>query len=422
MKHSRRSVGNRYKLLKAVKNEVTARLEQSLHNSVRIILLKETPPEPMQRLWDVEVKIGKRPAFQLKREISIAQVFAQTGGKLMILGTPGSGKTTTILELALQLISHAENDVEKPIPVLFNLSAWKPKNQNMADWLVAELKSRYRIGNRASKKWIQQKQLLPLLDGLDELELSQRELCLQAINQLLEGEKSLKYLVICSRLEEYKKSQTKLKLHGAVYLRPLNINQIREYLMASRSRELWENIKTEPQLLDLAKTPLLLNMMTLAYEEILIHAWKRITSKKERYEYLLNAYVRRMLTQNIDSKFYRKGKEPRPETMRQWLVWLAKKMYELNQQEVAIEKLDRHWLETNSQKRLYRLGVFLTLGGIMGMKKLILRFMMWRNGYVAWDYRRFLNLATERLFLQQIDGRYRFLHELVQKHLAQMEK
>ncbi len=420
MTHSRRSVGNRYKLLKAVKNEVTARLEQSLHNSVRIMLLKETPPQPMQRLWDVDVKIGKRSAFQLKREASIAQVFAQTGGKLMILGTPGSGKTTTILELALELISRAENDVEKPIPVLFNLSAWTPKHENMADWLVAELKSKYQIGNKASKKWIKEKQLLPLLDGLDELEASQREQCLKAVNQLLEGEKSLKHLVISSRLEEYKNSQTKLKLHGAIYLRPLNLNQIREYLMVSRSRELWENIKTEPQLLDLAKTPLLLNMMALAYEEILIHAWKRITSKKERYEYLLNAYVRRMLTQNIDSKFYPRGKEPRPETMRQWLIWLSKKMYQLNQQEVAIELFDRNWLETNSQKRLYSTGVFLTLGGIMGIKNLILRFVMWRNGYVAWNYRRFLNLATERLFLQKVDGRYRFVHELLQKHFAQM--
>ncbi|HEY9853785.1 MAG TPA: NACHT domain-containing protein [Leptolyngbyaceae cyanobacterium] len=422
MKHSRRSVGNRYKLLKAVKNEVTARLEQSLHNSVRIMLLKETSPQPMQRLWDVDVKIGKRSAFQLKREVSIAQVFAQTGGKLMILGTPGSGKTTTILELASELISRAENDVEKPLPVLFNLSAWQPKHENIADWLVAELKSKYKIGNKVSKKWIKEKQLLPLLDGLDELEASQRELCLKAVNQLLEGEKALKHLVISSRLEEYKNSQTKLKLHGAIYLRPLNPDRIREYLMASRSRELWENIKTEPQLLDLARTPLLLNMMALAYEEILIHAWKRITSKRERYEYLLNAYVRRMLTQNIDSKLYPRGKEPRPETMRQWLIWLAKKMYQLNQQEVAIEKLDRNWLETNSQKRLYRLGVFLTLGGIMGVKKLILRFVMWRNGYIAWNYRRFLNLATERLFLQKVDGRYRFVHELLQKHFAQMEK
>ena len=40
--------------------------------------------------------------------------------------------------------------------------------------------------------------------------------------------------------------------------------------MGCRSRELWENIKTEPQLLELARIPLFLNMMALAYEEILI--------------------------------------------------------------------------------------------------------------------------------------------------------
>ncbi|MFB2921610.1 NACHT domain-containing protein [Aerosakkonema funiforme] len=420
MNYFRRSVRNRNKLLQAVKSEVKARLEQSLHNAVRVILLKETQPEQMPRLWNIDVKIGRRPTFPLPPETSILEVFEQTGGKLMILGTPGSGKTTTLLELANELISAAENDISKPIPVLLNLLSWQQNNQPIADWLIAELNSRYGVGVKVSKRWIKEQQILPLLDGLDELELTQQEQCQQAINHLLAGENPPKHLVVCTRMENYKSCNTKLRLHGAVYLRPLSETQIKEYLMKSRSRELWENIKTEPQLLDLAKNPLFLNMMALAYEEILIHAWRRIADKNERREYLLNAYIRRMLTREINSKCYRQSNEPRPEQTRHWLVWLAKRMSESNQRSVVVENIDRNWLQTGSQRRLYNIGLSLTLGGIAGMKKLILRLILWRNDYIPWNYARFLNYAIERWFLQKVNGRYLFVHDVVRSHLAQI--
>ncbi|MBD3561194.1 hypothetical protein H6S82_20425, partial [Planktothrix sp. FACHB-1355] len=166
--------------------------------------------------------------------------------------------------------------------------------------------------------------------------------------------------------------------------------------------------------------PLFLNMMALAYEEILIHAWRRIAAKDERREYLLNAYIRRMLTRDMESQFYRQGKQPRPEQMRPWLTWLAKRMSELNQQEFTLEKIDRHWLQTSAQKRLYRMGVLLSLGGILMSKKAIVRTILAKNGYIPKDYPRFLGLATERLFVQKVSGRYRFVHELLQRYLGQL--
>lgn len=417
-----RTVRIRSNLLKAVRNEVNARLEQSLHKAVRIHLLKETEPEQVQRIWDIEVKIGKRPSFQLPPDRSITEVFAQTGGKFMILGAPGAGKTTTLLEVARELISRAEAEIDRPIPILFDLSTWQEGKLSIACWLSAEINSRYGIRKNIIKKLINEQQILPLLDGLDELELARQDIVIQEINQLLEIEKPPKHIVICTHLEDYKNCQNKVRVYGAIYLRPLSNDRIREYLLNSRSRELWENIKEEPQLLELARSPLLLNMMALAYEEILIHAWKRIESKPDRCEYLLNAYVRRMLTQNIKSKFYRQGKEPRPEKTRYWLVWLAKNMSQLNRKEVIVEKINRNWLQTRSQKRWYQIGLWLTLGGIAGIKKFILRLLLWRNGYIPWNYDRFLGLATERLFLQPINGGYRFVHELLQRHLAEMDK
>lgn len=405
------------KLLEAVKREVNQRLEQSLHNAVAIDLRKQKPPEQIPRLCDIEVKIGNRPNSRLPPDKSVTDVFDETEGKLLILGSLGAGKTTTLLELAKDLINRAQNDPDQPIPVLLDLLSWK-KSQILADWIVAELKSKYGIQDQIGKQLIQQQKLLPLLDGLDELELRQRELCLQAINRLLVGENSVQHLVVCTPLEDYKRCKTRLRLQGAVYLRPLTEAQIKQYLVGASSLQLWYGIEDDPNLLELAKAPLFLCMMTLAYEEILIHAWKRLPSREERLKYLLNAYVRWLLTRKIKSHYYRK--EPRPEATRPWLVFLAKRMKEEKHVEFAMWQIQPEWLQTNSQKSMYRLGVGFTLGGIVGMRGFILRFILWRNGYMPWNYSRFLGFANERLFLQKVGDRYRFNHELLREHLAQM--
>jgi len=420
MKHSQQSVRDRNNLLEAVNSEVQARLEQSLHKAIQIHILKEENPQQTQRLWDVDVKIGKRPTVRLSPKVSMSQVFKQTGGKLLILGSEGSGKTTTLLELSQDLIEIAQANFEQPVPVIFNLSSWKNNQQSISDWLISEIKLKYNIPIKTSKLLIDNQQILPLLDGLDELELAQQELCIRAINQWLSLANRPTNIIVCTRLEDYKKCKTKLKLYGAMFLHPLTEPQIQEYLVASRSRELWGILKDEPQFLELAKSPLLLNMMILAYEELLIQAWKRIKSDKERREYLLNAYVRRMLTWKLKSRCYRDGKEPRPEKARPWLVYLAKRINSTQQTEVSLDKLDQSWLQTPGQKSLYRLGMLLTIGGILGMKRLILRFILWRSKSIPWNYYRFLNYATERFLLQKVGRKYRFIHEILPEHIAQM--
>jgi len=47
-----------------------------------------------------------------------------------------------------------------------------------------------------------------------------------------------------------------------------------------------------------------------------------------------------------------------------------------------------------------------------------LRLILYRNGSIPWNYARFLDYCTKRLFLQRVGGRYRFIHRLLQEHFA----
>jgi hypothetical protein len=50
-----------------------------------------------------------------------------------------------------------------------------------------------------------------------------------------------------------------------------------------------------------------------------------------------------------------------------------------------------------------------------------LRLVLWACELAPLRYARFLNYAPERMFLQRIGGRYRFIHDLLRDHVAAMQ-
>ena len=244
-----------------MKREVISRLSQSLHNAVLINLDKQVQPQQVKRPWDAEIKIGALPSQPLPPETKILEVFERSDiqGKLLILGDPGAGKTTTLLDLAQGLVERAIADSTAPIPVIFTLSSWKDPKQLMKDWLIAELKSKYGVRIDIGKKWIEDKQLLPLLDGLDEVKPEHQESCVKAINRLLGSDDRPSDLVVCSRREEYENYQVRLHLNGAIRLQALTDEQIQQYFHTLKQPQLWQTMQLDVALLELIRTPLFLS-------------------------------------------------------------------------------------------------------------------------------------------------------------------
>jgi hypothetical protein len=119
---------------------------------------------------------GNRPETEIPATQRLIDVYDRADRRLLILGKPGAGKTTLLLELAEQLLEKAQQSGCDKIPIRLECSEWKDENQPLSDWLMLKLKDKYTVSFELSRQWIERRQLVPLLDGLDELGL-ERNYC-----------------------------------------------------------------------------------------------------------------------------------------------------------------------------------------------------------------------------------------------------
>ena len=225
-----RALRNRKDMLQLVHNFwVKSVLEQSLHGAAIIALGMTEQAQAVEHPWDMVLQAPDVPDRTLPPGTQMINTFDEMNQALLILGEPGSGKTTMLLELARDTIARAQADPAQPIPVVFNLSSWAEKRPPLATWLAEELNVKYNIPKKIARPWVENDELLLLLDGLDEVKLQVREACVQAINEFRQ-EHGLVPLVVCSRSADYAALTTRLKLQGAVLLQPLTPEQIDRYL------------------------------------------------------------------------------------------------------------------------------------------------------------------------------------------------
>ena len=226
---------------------------------------------------------------------NITEVYDEAEGTLLIMGEPGAGKTTILLQLVTDLLFRAQLEATHPIPVVFSLASWSG-NMPLGDWMVNELANRYEVPRRLGQAWLKNGELLPLLDGLDEVEQEKRVACAQAINQFRQKFMSMPTVVTC-RIKDYEALATRLNLAQAIVLQPLSLEQIDQYLgsMGPRLAGLRAALQTDMTLRELAESPLMLSMMTLAYYRMPEQVALSLGDRKMGRTLLFDVYVERMV-------------------------------------------------------------------------------------------------------------------------------
>ena len=127
-------------------------LKHSLYNEVLISLGKREVGNAVDAPWKYTVEVSNTTnSAPFDRDVSSIY---DTTGSFLILGEPGSGKTTTLLDLARNLLERAKDDIRELVPVVVNLSSWKQK-EPIADWISEELSEKYRVPRKTGNFWLQ---------------------------------------------------------------------------------------------------------------------------------------------------------------------------------------------------------------------------------------------------------------------------
>ncbi|WP_229401800.1 NACHT domain-containing protein [Micromonospora okii] len=199
--------------------------------------------------------------------------------QLVIVGAPGSGKSSMALRMSIDLLA-AEDAKNQPVPVMLSLSSWS-SDQRLDDWLEATLIRQFpaladarRFGKGAAACAV--KQILPVLDGLDELPiLAQPDVLRHFRDELAAGRPAV---LVCERkafLAAIKRSGVTLPRAAVVEVQALDIKESAAFLVVgqhqgeARWQEVLQQVRSKPQggLARLLSSPLAIYLTRVAYED-----------------------------------------------------------------------------------------------------------------------------------------------------------
>jgi HEAT repeat protein len=208
--------------------------------------------------------------------------FEHYGGRVLLLGEPGAGKTTTLFAYAREAVARRLEDPTQPLPLLAPISSYPAVNQvtPLHVWLASQISA---LDAATIHRILTEGRSLLLLDALDELggprpidpdRLDSEKFdpglhFLSALTEMVGAQRTaptsphLNRVLVSCRVTDYADLGHKLPLKGAITLEPLDDAQMAEYL--ADQPDLWAAVQADETLRDLARTPLLLSILTYAY-------------------------------------------------------------------------------------------------------------------------------------------------------------
>lgn len=349
----KRATADRERMIRLLRRTYQTMLDGSLQGIAWMDLGLAEHPNAVRNATHLLRRFPGQSERVLPAHTSILDVYDQAEDALLILGEPGSGKSTLLLDLALQLLVRAETDGAHPLPVILHLSSWAASKPELSGWTLEQLALIYDVPRKLGQQWIEQGQILPLLDGLDEMEEEARPLCIAAINTYRTAH--FTPLVVCSRSADYQtaSAQQRLVLQNAIVVQPLTQKQIERVTRQGETElvGLEEALAENEDLRTLAETPLMLSVLVLAYHGTIA---ADLPHQRESLEQRIwKDYVERMVR---EKGMEQKGKRDVPrkryllEQTHSWLSWLAQQMRNHNQTLFYAEYLHTDWLTSKQQR------------------------------------------------------------------------
>ncbi|MEJ6487977.1 NACHT domain-containing protein [Nostoc punctiforme UO1] len=197
--------------------------------------------------------------------------------RLMVKGSPGSGKTMLLKYIALCYAEGRWADLFKKfqcLPILVELHRFSSNELTVEQQLVQAF-ARDGFPNAESfvSQSLDKNKLLLLLDGFDEVSSNERQRVAERINDFLDTHQKCSVIITC-RTAVYK-NEFNNSIEQTLEVVEFNDQQIREFLVpwkadmpADKSVEqLIQTLHDRPRIMDLARNPLMLTIIAYLYAD-----------------------------------------------------------------------------------------------------------------------------------------------------------
>ena len=231
---------------------------------------------------------------------------------LMVLGAPGSGKSTFLRKMGLEVLKGSGREYEHHcIPVFLELKRFNSKDIDLEKRIINEFETcGFPDAQRFTNKALEEGKLLILLDGLDEVPSRYVNRTILAIQDFVDRHKKNRYIASC-RIAAYRNS---FRRFSDVVMAEFEDDQIQKYIgnwfrsaedqKSDTAAKCWQVLQQHPGARELAHSPLLLTFLCLVYDHsqnfpsnrstlyrkalrILLEEWaaeKRLENQRQIYE------------------------------------------------------------------------------------------------------------------------------------------
>lgn len=244
-----------------------------------VILLDHLGRKKLSNIEELEKTFRKNPRQPYSYPSNQKHVGIKVVGKtqfLMVLGAPGSGKTTFLRKMGLEALKSTQGKFEfSCIPVFLELKRLTEQSVDIKQLITNELTvCGFPNPDRCTQNSLEQGKLLILLDGLDEVPTGKQNHVITAIQDFVDQYDKNRYVASC-RVAAYRHNFRRFTdvviaefADGQIERYIYNWFRSEEDLKSETAKRYWQllQLPENQAAKELAHTPLLLTFLCLVYD------------------------------------------------------------------------------------------------------------------------------------------------------------